>query len=204
MLCRYRAAASLFNWSLVTSIIPFQHTKRERGGDVHIHTQTHTGTCTFVLCIIERREKVMDFPHWWERENKPNVFFWLAGDGERCTLSRWSHSTMQCVESRIYTLTHALLSFSSVPVCTFPAELTWTWTMTATTRTTMTGTVTRWLTHILYCLPACQTGLKRIHHLCCSRSSPLPYATLSSLPLNSRTWRFSRQSHAFFTLSFIA
>lgn len=67
----------------------------------------------------------MDFPHWWERENEPNVFFWLVGDGgrasERRTLSTWSHCTVQCVELRTYTLTHALLSFSPVPVCTSPA-----------------------------------------------------------------------------------
>lgn len=49
----------------------------------------------------------MDFPPLMQQENKSNVFFWLAGDHQHCTLSRWSHCTMQlCWGSHLHTDAH--------------------------------------------------------------------------------------------------
>lgn len=49
----------------------------------------------------------MDFAPLMQQEDKSSVFFWLAGDRQHCTLSRWSHCTMQlCWGSHLHTDSH--------------------------------------------------------------------------------------------------
>lgn len=59
---------------------------------------------TMLWCSGSIRKISVDFPPLMLKENKSNLFCWLARDHEHSILSRWSHCTMQlCWVSHLHT-----------------------------------------------------------------------------------------------------
>lgn len=87
--------------SLTCLWFPLSHT-------VCTHAHAHASPCSHTEAFGERcswstGQFRLDFPPWMLQQNKSNVFFWLAGDHERCILSRWSDCTVQlCWDSHLH------------------------------------------------------------------------------------------------------